>query len=122
VIDHRTIKELIPILKTHGVKTFKAAGFEVEFHMEQKGEICKPNPRWGSGTEDPAGLRSHKEHQDDHSIQNLVDTIKKQEEALPVDLRADALMDQDKILNWSSPDQKPFEQDQELPLTGEMPL
>ncbi len=36
---------------------------------------------------------------------------------MPHDLRADALMDQDKILNWSSPDQSP--DDMPLPLTGE---
>lgn len=57
---------------------------------------------------------------DNDSIKIITDTLKKQEEAMPPDLRADALMDQDKVLNWSSPDQIP--NDIPLPLTGEEDL
>lgn len=58
----------------------------------------------------------------DDSLQNIAETLKKQEEAMPPDLRADALMDQDKVLNWSSPDQRPIDEEPELPLTGEQSL
>lgn len=43
--------------------------------------------------------------------------LRKQEESIPPDLRADDLMNADKVLNWSSPDG-----DQGIPLTGEQDL
>ena len=48
------------------------------------------------------------------STQNIADALKKQEESLPIDLRADDLMNADKILNWSSPDAQ-----HDIPLTGD---
>lgn len=86
-------------------------GLELEFHVEQK------TPEISSD-----GSHHHLSEEHDDNLEKIAETIKKQEESLPPDLRADALMDQDKILNWSSPDQKPFEEEPEMPLTGEMPL
>ena len=115
MLDRQYLADLIPILKLHGVKQIKMQGLELVFHVEQSGGInAGSNPASGYdtiGTEDP-----------NRSTQAIVDAFKKQEEALPPDLRADSLMDQDKILNWSSPDQKPFDEEPELPLTGEAPL
>jgi len=54
------------------------------------------------------------------STQVIAETLRKQEEAMPPDLRADSLMDYDKIINWSSPDQSPDEPP--MPLTGEEAL
>lgn len=115
MIDHRVIQDLIPILRQHGVKTIKTQGFELEFHVEQGQTIPFKGPLPVN-----VSLHSHTEHQPEDSTKLIADTIRKQEEALPPDLRADSLMDQDKILNWSSPDQNPEEP--ELPLTGEQPL
>lgn len=53
------------------------------------------------------------------SPEALISTLKKQEESLPPDLRADDLMNFDKVLNWSgSPDSSELE----MPLTGDLPL
>ena len=123
MIDTRTIKDLLDILKTHNVKHLKMPGLELEFHMEQVisslGQFSENHIN--SLTSVESDLHAHQEHQpEEDSTQIIADTIRKQEESLPVDLRADSLMDQDKILNWSSPDQNPEEP--ELPLTGEQPL
>lgn len=48
----------------------------------------------------------------------LVDALKKHEESLPPDLRADDLMNHDKVLNWSSPDGGEVQ----IPLAGEQDL
>ena len=114
MIDARYLSDLIPILKLHGVKQIKMQGLELEFGswvpLNQLGQV--PEPGQNATQMGPVP--------DSTSI--LADALRKQEEALPPDLRADSLMDQDKILNWSSPDQKPFDEEPELPLTGEAPL
>lgn len=110
MIDKSYLQDLLPILKLHGVKCLKTQGLEIQFYVEHK----KAQDISASGL--TSSLDS------DNSTQIIADTLKKQEEAMPPDLRADALMDQDKILNWSSPDQKAFEEEPELPLTGEQPL
>jgi hypothetical protein len=46
------------------------------------------------------------------------EALKKQEENLPPDLRADDLMNADKTLFWSSPDGK----NEDMPLAGEQEL
>lgn len=102
MIDRHYLEALLPILKKHGVSRIKTNGLELEFHVEQ--------------VEWPATNKK------DESTQVIADALKKQEESMPPDLRADALMDQDKILNWSSPDQKAFEDEPVMPLTGEQPL
>lgn len=101
--DLKYLQDLLPILKMHGVKHLKMQGLELEFHVEQ---MLRPSIIQDQST--------------DQSTQIIADTLKKQEEAMPPDLRADSLMDQDKILNWSSPDQNIDEPP--LPLTGEQPL
>lgn len=75
-MDIKAILEIIPELKKHGIKSFKAGGVAIEFHVEP------PKPL---STED-------------HEVP--VD-----ETQLPPDLRADDTMNYDKVLNWSgSPD------------------
>ena len=81
-------------------------GLELLFHIEQASK----------------DINNISASNDIDSLPIIADALKKQEEAMPPDLRADALMDQDRILNWSSPDQKPFEEDISLPLTDEQPL
>lgn len=115
MLDAHYLKTVLEILKTHNVKHIKMNGLELEFHVEQTGGAAEPATLDNGGTEDP---HSHTEHLD--STQIIADTIKKQEESLPPDLRADNLMNQDNILNWSSPDQS--QEQQPMPLTGEAPL
>lgn len=100
MIDTQYLQNLLGILKTHKVKHIKMQDLELTF---------------GEG-------QFHVEQPVDNSTEVIADALKKQEAALPPDLRADALMDQDRVLNWSSPDQKQFEEEPELPLTGEQPL
>lgn len=95
--DLKYLSDLLPLLKLNGVRSIKMQGLELLFHAEQ---LPLPIP-----------IKD--------STQIIQDALKKQEEAMPQDLRADHLMDQDKVLHWSSPDQGP---DQELPLTGEADL
>lgn len=109
MVDKAYLQDLLAILKTHNVKHLKMNGLELTFHVEQSQAL-------------PGITGSTDSAESDKSSRIIAETIKKQEATLPPDLRADSLMDQDKILNWSSPDQKPFEEDQELPLTGEQPL
>lgn len=106
MIDNGYLQNLLPILKLHGVKRIKTQGLELEFHVEQSKISTVP---WGLPDPVPTD-----------SVQNIADTIRKQEEAMPPDLRADSLMDVDKILNWSSPDHSTEELP--MPLTGEEPL
>lgn len=104
MVDSTYLQNLLGILKLHNVSHIKMQGLEIEFHVEHS--VSHNIPR--------------ESLQETDSTQIIADTIKKQEEAMPPDLRADSLMDQDKILNWSSPDQTTGEP--ELPLTGETPL
>jgi len=92
-----TLSELLPLLRANQVRHIKLDGLKISFHVEPVTQTVPLAP--------------------DTSTEIIADTLKKQEEAMPVDLRADSLMDEDKILNWSSPDQ-PVDQP-ELPLTGE---
>lgn len=110
MIDTRYIHDLLGILKTQGVKSFKTNGLELEFHIA---EIVSSPARTNWPTDPPLANGPD-------STQIIADALKKQEEAMPIDLRADSLMDHDKVLNWSSPDQSPDQP--ELPLTGEAPL
>lgn len=114
MLDATYLKTVLDILSTHKVKNFKTNGLELSFHVEQEGllggqSLDSKSSIDGSTPSDPAK----------DSTQLIADTIKKQEESLPPDLRADNLMNQDNILNWSSPDQS---QEQPMPLTGEQPL
>jgi hypothetical protein len=102
MIDKAYLADLLPILRLNGVTHIKMQGIELSFEHKNKFHVEHPQESTESSTD------------------VLVDALRKQEEAMPVDLRADTLMDQDKILNWSSPDQGPDEP--ELPLTGEQPL
>jgi hypothetical protein len=108
--DLRYIQDLVAILKTHQVSHIKMQGLELTFHVEHTTNVVS------------TGLPYTTNVVTDDSTQIIADALKKQEESMPPDLRADALMDQEKILNWSSPDQKSFDQEPELPLTGEQPL
>lgn len=101
--DLTYIQNLLTILKTHQVKHIKMQGIELTF-------------------DDVKVKMFHVEQPSDNSTEVIAEALKEQEKAMPPDLRADALMDQDKVLNWSSPDQKPFDEEPELPLTGEQPL
>lgn len=103
MVDLEYLAKLLSILKTQEVQSFKEAGLEISFHVEQS--VSRP-------TALPRG---------EIQGQPLPDAIaamhKKEEESLPPDLRTDNITDFDKILNWSaSPDPK---EEQPLPLTGE---
>lgn len=111
MVDTRYLQELVIILKSNGVKHIKMQGLELSFHVEQI-----------LGMEQILGDSPINPNISSDSTQIIADTLRKQEEAMPPDLRADALMDQDKILNWSSPDQKAFDEEPSLPLTDEQPL
>lgn len=110
MIDKSYLQDLLPILKMHGVKSFKTQGLDIQFHVEQFTQNAAVS-QWSTPA---AGTLE--------SVQALAETLKKQEESMPPDLRADSLMDYEKIINWSSPDQRTFEEEPELPLTGEQPL
>lgn len=106
MVDSTYLQNLLGILKLHNVCHIKMQGLEIDFTVKEQ-LVSSSNQ-----------VVDFSINQD--SVQAIADTIKKQEEAMPPDLRADTLMDQDKILNWSSPDQTTSEP--ELPLTGETPL
>lgn len=79
--------KLLPHLKAHNVSKFKLGALEILLTSDSS-----------------------------DSMEKVKDVLTKQEEALPPDLRADSLMDQDKILNWST---QPDSEVDPLPLTGE---
>lgn len=88
----KALSKLLPILKAHGVSSFKTGdGLEVSFHVEQ--------PKY------------------DQPSQLIEDT--QAEATLPPDLRTDKVNAYDSILEWSAP---PSADMQELPLTGDAPL
>lgn len=105
MVDKAYLQDLLAILKLHNVKHIKMQGLELSFHVEQGSELQKI-----------LGTPIH----ETPSTEIIAEAILKQEQSMPPDLRADSLMDADKILNWSSPDQSAEEP--ELPLTGEVPL
>lgn len=86
--DLTYLKELFQILKSNQVTTYKEGGLEISLIP------ASPGPSPAILQPDP------------------------QEQTLPPDLRADTLMDEDKILNWSAPPNG----DDQLPLTDDMPL
>lgn len=97
MIDIDYLSKLLPLLKAHGISSYNDSGLCIrfqKFHVEQA--FITPEPT------------------KDQLINVPVD-----ESTLPPDLRADVLMDQDKILNWSAPNQ---EVQEELPLTGDSPI
>lgn len=86
------IEQLLPLLKAHGVIHYKDSSREITLGIQPIAQDpSRPDP--------------------------LIEALKKHEESLPVDLRADDLMNQDKIMNWSSPDHQ-----EALPLTEELEL
>lgn len=90
------LKRVLEVCASHSVQSIKIEGLEI--HFAPKGAI---------------------ESQDTSPASNepIIEALKKQEESLPPDLRADDLMNHDKVLNWSSPDAG-----DQLPLTGEQEL
>lgn len=87
MVDIEYLKELLPVLKAHKLKVYQDNGLVLEFHEE---------------------------HQ---SMEAVAEDLKKVESQMPVDLRADNLMDHDKILNWSTAGEA-----DEMPLAGDLPL
>lgn len=74
------LKELLPLLKTHGVSEFKSGDTHI-FLRNKEQDQASPGPI---------------------STQNH--TIQVPDSQLPVDLRTDPVTDADKALYWSSPD------------------
>lgn len=89
-----TLKALLRILRENHVTQFKDAKFEIT--LSESAHITR------------AAKNTNK---------NIIETLKKEEERLPPDLRADDLMNYDRVLNWSgSGDQG------DMPLTGDEAL
>lgn len=88
MVDLEYLSKLIVLLRSQSVSTYKEGGLEI-------GLLPSSNPS------PPPAIVPNPQEQD-----------------LPPDLRADSLFDQDKILNWSSPDGN----HESLPLTGDEPL
>lgn len=112
MIDKSYLQDILAILKGHGVSHVKMQGLEISFGHEG-GILAAPAAQSIGliGTEDPS-----------QSIQSTIEALKKQEQSLPSDLRVENINNQESVLNWSSPDQRSFEEEPELPLTGEQPL
>lgn len=87
------------MLKDLGVASYKGGGIELNF------STVTPLT-----TSEPASVSPPPSNE---LIEVPIDESK-----IPPDLRADALMDQDKVLNWSAPGGD----DHALPLTGDTPL
>lgn len=107
MIDSEYLSKVLPVLKANGVRRIETQGLKVEFYVEPYDKDVSPRAD---------NLKS----EINSSVDAIAETIRKQEESLPPDLRADNLMNVDNIMNWSSPDQ-PHDQP-EMPLTGEVPL
>lgn len=88
MVDIEYLSRLIQLLKKEGVAQYKGNGVELSLHIP-------PDPK---------------------SLDNLASALKKAEESVPPDLRADDTMNYSKILNWSG---SPDEGEIPLPLTGE---
>lgn len=91
--DLTYLKELFQILKSNQVTAYKEGGLEIRL-LSTKIPDVDPSPSPAMTIDSP------------------------QESNLPPDLRADTLMDEDKILNWSAPPSG----DDSFPLTGDLPL
>lgn len=88
------LSTLIPFLKSHGVSRFKDQNVEVEFHIPL-------NPTLST---------------QDHMIEVP------EPKDMPADLRADDLMNEKKILEWSAPPGPESDIEPPMPLTGETAL
>lgn len=121
MISERYIRDLLLILKAHGVKHIKMQGLELTFHVEHPAAESSNGRTSDFGSEN-AGSNPASASKENQGYDSLVSTIRKQEESLPPDLRIESINNQETILNWSSPDQKPFEEEPEVPLTGEAAL
>lgn len=84
------LRELLPLLTSAKVLKFKSKDFEIEFDRSESGS----------------------------STEEIKKTIAASEANLPPELRADDLMNADKVLNWSAGGQE----DGPVPLTGDVPL
>lgn len=94
---HVDLEKLLTILSKHNVTRFKKAGLEIEL---------KPSTQQSSVSSPP--------------LAEFSEQLKKSEDALPPDLRADDLFNYDKVLNWSgSPDHSDSPQ---MPMTDDLPL
>ena len=82
MIDIAYVEKLLPTLKAFGVIYFKTPEFELTLAELPTSEVQAPGP----------------------ALDPLIQALTKQEESLPPDLRADDIMNADKVLNWSSPD------------------
>lgn len=83
------LEKTLELLRKYGCSRYKSAGVEIELGP-QLPVLSTPHP-----------------------AQDEIQEIKIAEEEYPPDLRADDLMREDQVLNWSSPDAG----DGELPLT-----
>jgi hypothetical protein len=101
VTDLKYIKDLLFILKANGIASFKTAGLELVFHMEQPttGDFKLPV-------------------QDLPVTSHTIDAPEPPN--MPADLRSDTLMSEDHILNWSAPPDSTT--NEQIPLTGDQPL
>ncbi len=92
-MTNEALEELLILLNKYACTRFKRAGLEIELSSHNiPSPIAAPLPaETSTGT---------------------IQEIPIAEEELPIDLRADELMKQDAILNWSSPDSQ-----EDLPLT-----
>ncbi len=87
------------MLKDSHVQSYKGGGVELLFHVELV-------PSAGAPLSSPPSS-------------NQLLEVPIDEKMIPPDLRADVLMDGDKILNWSAPG---AQDDHSIPLTGDTPL
>ena len=100
MIDLDYLTKLLAILGKSQVSCFKMADLELKFHVEPFNQ-SPVTPTEELSSEPPTAL------------------VNVDESSLPADLKSDTLMNMDKVLNWSAPnDQEP----QTLPLVEEAPL
>jgi ribosome biogenesis protein Tsr3 len=89
-----TLKALLKLLRENHVTQFKDAKFEIT--LSESAHILKASK---------------------NTNKKIIETLKKEEERLPPDLRADDMMNYDKVLNWSGSGE-----DGDMPLTGDEAL
>lgn len=94
--DLTYLDNLLVLLKKHNCFRFKNAGLEVELGPISQVAVSAPQPAELSAQEQQIA-----------------------ESQLPPDLRADDLMNYDKILNWSG---SPDHDSMPMPLTNDLPL
>lgn len=86
------LEKLLPILRAHGVTHYKNSEIELTLSLKESAQDLGTAP--------------------------LIEALKKQEESLPPDFRADDLMNESKVMFYSAPDN----QDEAMPLTEELEL